>query len=234
MKPFEYDLENLKTITFEMLELVKDQMHLTKEALLTGDQDLSGEIMLKEKRVNSYELSIDRDCEDYLALQNPVASDLRLTIAVLKISASLERIGDHAYRISSLVFDDLMKLNKDLVELTQLPSLFDDIDDMLLNVSEAFETGNIQLAKKVFKQDKTLDKINKKLPKLLNEYHKKNNGDITNLILLSHTIGKLERVGDLIKNIAEEIMFYYESKVIKHKKKNKRIEKKLNKDTIED
>lgn len=227
MKAFEYELENLSDLIFEMFELVKDQMHLTKEALLTGDQDLSCEIMLKEKRVNSYELSIDRECEDFLALQTPVASDLRFTMAVLKMSASLERIGDHAYRISSFVFDDLMKLNKQIVELLQIPTLFDEIDDMLTNVIEALETGDLKLAKKVFKQDKTLDKVNSKLPKLLTEYHEKHDGSIENLILLSRTIGKLERVGDLAKNIAEEVIFYYESKVIKHKKKNKRIEKKL-------
>jgi phosphate transport system protein len=227
MKPFEYELESLSDLIFEMFELVKDQMHLTKEALLTGDQDLSSEIMMKEKRVNAYEISVDRECEDFIALQTPVASDLRFTIAALKISGSLERIGDHAYRISSFVFDDLMKLNKELVELLQIPTMFDDIDDMLINACDALESGDIKLAKKVFKQDKTLDKINRDIPKLLGEYYKKDNYNIQNIILLSRTIGKLERVGDLAKNIAEEVIFYYESKVIKHKKKNKRIEKKL-------
>lgn len=227
MKAFEYELESLSDLIFEMLDLVKDQIHLTKEALLTGDQDLSSEIMRKEKRVNAYEISVDRECEDFLALQTPVASDLRFTMAVLKISSALERIGDHAYGISSFVFDDLLKLNKELVELLQIPTLFDDIDDMLSNTIEALESGDIKLAKKVFKQDKEIDKINRKLPKLISEYYKKNDGNIEDLILLSRTIGKLERVGDLTKNIAEEIIFYYESKVIKHKKKNKRIEKKL-------
>lgn len=227
MKPFEYELENLRTLIFEMLELVRDQIHLTKEALLTGDQELSCEIMRKEKRVNSYELSVDREIEDFLALHTPVASDLRFTMAMLKISGSLERIGDHAYRISSFVFEDLLSLNKELVESIKLPTLFDEIDDMLINVSDALESGESKLAKKVFKQDKFLDKVNKTSAKILSDYHKKHGGDLNNLFLLSRTIGKLERVGDLTKNIAEEILFYYDSKVIKHKKKNKRIEKKL-------
>ncbi len=226
MKPFEYELENLKNLLFEMMDLVKDQMHLTKEALLTGDQELSSEIMLKEKRVNSLELSIDRESEDFLALHTPVASDLRFTISMIHISESLERIGDHAYRISKFVFDDSLKLNKDLVEITQIPSLFDEIDDMLINVAEALEEGDLQLAKKVFKQDKVLDKINKNLPTLFTEYYANNNNeDLANLFLIARTVGKLERAGDLIKNIAEEILFYYESKVIKHKKKNKKIDK---------
>lgn len=230
MKPFEYELENLRNLVEEMLDLVKDQIHLTKEALLTNDQELSCEIMLKEKRVNSYELSIDREVEDFLALQTPVASDLRFTMAMLKISGSLERIGDHAYRISSYVFDDKLTLNKELVEITSLPTLFDEIDEMLINVSDALDSGESKIAKKVFKQDKFLDKVNKNNAEVLSDYHAKHNGDLKNLFLISRTIGKLERVGDLIKNIAEEILFYYDSKVVKHKKKNKRIEKRLNVD----
>lgn len=231
MKPFEYEIDNLKSLIAEMLELVKDQIHLTKEALLTKDQELSYEIMRKEKRVNSYELSIDREIEDFLALHAPVASDLRFSMAMLKISGSLERIGDHAYRMSSFVFEDLLSLNKDLVEITSLPTLFDEIDEMLVNVSESLESGDSKLAKKVFKQDKFLDKINKSCGEILSEYHAANGGDLNNLFLLARTVGKLERVGDLIKNIAEEILFYYDSKIVKHKKKNKRIEKKTHPDS---
>jgi phosphate transport system protein len=227
MKPFEYEIENIKTLISEMFELVKEQMHLTKEALLTEDHDLTSEIMRKEKRVNSYELSIDREVEDFLVLQAPVATDMRFAIAILKIASNLERIGDHAYRISSLVFDDQLKINKELVELLQITTLFDELDEMLKHVSGALESGEVELAKKVFKQDKVLDKINKKLPKLFKDYYHKKDVDVSNVILWSRVIGKLERVGDLTKNIAEEIIFYYQSEVIKHQKKNKKISKKL-------
>ncbi|MDA3892836.1 MAG: phosphate signaling complex protein PhoU [Salinivirgaceae bacterium] len=227
MKPFEIEIENIKKITFEMLDLVKDQISLTKEALLTGNQELSCEIMRKEKKVNAYELSIERECEEFLAMQHPVASDLRFTISILKITGNLERIGDHAYRISSFVFDDLMKLNKELITMSSLHTLFDEIDTMLDHVNLALEVGDSQLAKKVFKQDKILDKVNKSAHKLLSEYAKTHIEDLNNLFLLSKTVSKLERVGDLIKNIAEDILFYHDSKVVKHKKKNKRIDKKL-------
>lgn len=227
MKSFEYELENIKETLLEMLDLVRDQIHLSKEALLVNDQELSYEIISKEKRVNSFELSIERDCEDFLTLKSPVAADLRLTIAMLKMSTSLERIGDHAYGISSFVFDDMMELNKTLVEILHIPSLFDQIDEMFENISEAFDTGDLSKMKKVFKQDKVLDKIYRKVPSILDDYLKNNKDSIPNIILLSRTMGKLERVGDLLKNMAEELIFFYESKVIRHKKKNKYIDKKL-------
>ncbi len=227
MKPIEFEIEKLKNLIFEMFELVQSQMNLTKEVLLSGDHDLSSEVMRKEKRVNAVEISIDRECEEFLAMQNPVASDLRFAIAIIKTAGNLERIGDHAYRISSYVFDDIMKLSPKLLEIASISIIFEEIESMMNNVSEALENGDSSLAKKVFKQDKVLDKVNKKLGHSLEDYMKDHPKDLNNLFLLSKTISKLERVGDLVKNIAEEIIFYHDSKVVKHKKKNKRIDKKL-------
>jgi phosphate transport system protein len=227
MKPIEFEIERLRNVTFEMFELVKGQLLLTKDVMLTGDHDLSCEVMRKEKRVNAFEISIDRECEEFLAMQNPVASDLRFVICILKTSGNLERIGDHTYRICSYVFDDIMKLNSELIKIASVSIIFDEIDSMLSHVIQALENGDSTIAKQVFKQDKILDKVNKKLPQLLVDYIKENPKDLNNLFLLSKTISKLERVGDLIKNIAEEVIFYHDSKVVKHIKKNKRIDKKL-------
>lgn len=227
MKPIEFEIERLRNVTFEMFELVKGQLLLTKDVMLTGDHDLSCEVMRKEKRVNAFEISIDRECEEFLAMQNPVASDLRFAICILKTSGNLERIGDHTYRICSYVFDDIMKLNSELIKIASVSIIFDEIDSMLNHVMQSLENGDSTIAKQVFKQDKILDKVNKKLPQLLVDYIKENPKDLNNLFLLSKTISKLERVGDLIKNIAEEVIFYHDSKVVKHIKKNKRIDKKL-------
>ncbi len=226
MIPLEYEIERIRDIFFEMVELVRDQMTLTKEALLTNDLDAASEVMRKEGRVNSYELTIDRECEDFLALQSPVAIDLRLAIAILKMSGNLERIGDHAYHISGFIYDDKLTLSEELIKLVQLPGLFDEVDEMLNNIILALEQGDAKKAKSVFKQDKFIDKINKKVPEQMRDYLKnsKEKEDVANLIRISQTVGKIERTGDLIKNMAEEIIFYIESKVVKHRKRNKKIQ----------
>ncbi len=228
MIPLEYEIDHLKNIFFEMVDLVRDQLTLTKEALLTNDTDVASEVMRKESRVNSYELTIDRECEDFLALHSPVAADLRLTIAILKMSGSLERIGDHAYRISSFLYEDKLTLSKEMIKLVHLPDLFDEIDSMLDNVINSLENSDVKLAKTVFKKDKAIDKINKKIPDLMQDHLKSSKDKVADVILVASTIGKLERVGDLIKNMAEEIIFYIESKIIKHKKRNKKIRKRFN------
>jgi phosphate transport system protein len=227
MIPLEYDIDRLKGICFEMIDLVRNQLALTRESIITGDHDPACEVMRKETRVNAYELTLDRECEDFIALHAPVAADLRLVIALIKMSGSLERIGDHAYRISSFIFEDKLSFSKELIQLIDLPGLFDEIDEMLANVTEAFEKGDIKTAKLVFKQDKKLNKIHKKLPELMQDYLKHHKDSVSNVILVSSTVGKLERTGDLITNMAEEIIFYIESKIIKHKKRDKKIRKRF-------
>ncbi len=228
MIPLEYEIDHLKNIFFEMVDLVRDQLTLTKEALLTNDSDVASEVMRKESRVNSYELTIDRECEDFLALYSPVAGDLRLTIAILKMSGGLERIGDHAYHISGFIYDDKLTLSKEMIKLVHLSDLFDEIDSMLDNVINSLENSNVKMAKTVFKKDKAIDKINKKIPDLMQDHLKSSKEKVADVILVASIIGKLERVGDLIKNMAEEIIFYIESEVIKHKKRNKKIRKRFN------
>jgi phosphate transport system protein len=233
MIPIEYEIDRIKHIFFEMVDLVRDQLTLAKEAVLTGDSEAASEVMRKESRVNSYELTIDRECEDFLALQAPVAADLRLAIAILKMAGSLERIGDHAYRISSFVYEDKLSLSKEIIKLVRLPELFDDIDLMLSNVMQALEENEVKLAKKVFKIDKEIDKVNKNVPVILQQYMKNSKDKVSNIILFSRIVGKLERCGDLIKNLAEEVIFYIESEVIKHRKRNKKIRKKFQITTLE-
>lgn len=227
MIPLEYEIDRLKNIFLEMVDLVRDQLTLTKEALLTNDMDAAGEVMRKESRVNSYELTVDRECEDFLALHAPVAADLRLTMAILKMSGCLERIGDHAYRISSFLYDDKLSLSKEMIKLIHLPDLFDDIDVMLDKVITSLENNDIKIAKTVFKKDKFIDKVNKRVPVIMQDYLKNSKDKISNVILIARTVAKLERVGDLIKNMEEEVIFYIESEVIKHKKRNKKIRKRF-------
>jgi phosphate transport system protein len=225
MIPLEYEIDRIREIFFEMVELVRDQMTLTKEALLTNDLEAASEVLRKEGRVNSYELTIDRECEDFLALQSPVATDLRLAIAILKMSGSLERIGDHAFHISGFIYNDKLTLTKEIIKLVHIPELFDEVDEMLSNIISALEEHNVKKAKAVFKQDKFIDKINRKVPVFMQEVMKNSKEkDIANLIRIAQIIGKIERTGDLIKNMAEETIFYIESKVVKHRKRNKKIQ----------
>src|SRR5690242_1751281 len=99
----EQELQKLKGYMREMMELVQNQMEKAKDAILNGDKELAQEVIYYEKRVNAYELKIDRDCENLLALFNPLAVDLRFVLANFKINTHLERIGDSAEGIAKYV-----------------------------------------------------------------------------------------------------------------------------------
>ncbi len=98
-----------------MLELCKKQLENAQEAFFNHDSDLAEEVLHTENRVNALDLKIDRDCERFIALHNPVASDLRFVLALRKINFDLERVGDHAYGISNYIMTMIHRLKTRLI-----------------------------------------------------------------------------------------------------------------------
>jgi len=203
----------------EMLTLCISQIEKATEAFLTHDTDLAEEVMNTETRVNALDLKIENDCEKFLALYNPVAIDLRFIMAILKINFDLERIADHAYGISKYIIDQDKKIDARLFEVLKFDVIYETITSMFEDITTAYETKDASFARKVFKKDKILDKINASSFAIIEEEIKKDISVIDQTLLLFAVVKKYERVGDLIKNIAEEIIFYIDAEVLKHKKK---------------
>lgn len=210
---------NLNEAGFEMLTLCISQIEKATEAFLTHDSDLAEEVMNTETRVNALDLKIENDCEKFIALYNPVAIDLRFTMAVLKINFDLERIGDHAYDISKYMVDFDKKIEPNLIKTLNFEKMYSTIISMFENITVAYEEKDVKSARKVFKKDKILNKINADSFKIIEKEILKDNSIIDQTLLMFAVIKKFERVGDLIKNIAEELIFYIDAEVLKHKKK---------------
>ena len=184
--------------------------------MLQFDRDLAREIVLKEKRVNAFELKLDRDCENIFALYCPVAVDLRFLLAVLKINNNLERIGDIAEGVAKYVIESLTDFDHTLFTNTELITMFDDAISILADTRIAFEKEDTILARSIFKKDEALDRINANAIKKIEDCIKADLSMINDALYVLSIIRKLERVGDQAKNIAEEIIFYIEAKVLKH------------------
>ncbi|HEY4149836.1 MAG TPA: phosphate signaling complex protein PhoU [Chitinophagaceae bacterium] len=220
MAQIEGELLLLKAEVMNMWNLVLSQMTNTRLAFLNIDKDLAREVVLKEKRVNGMELKIDRDCENIFALYCPVAIDLRFLLAALKINSNLERIGDIAEGVAKYLIDAESPFSNELLELTGILPMYEEAINMLVDCQDAFETENTILARSIFKRDDLLDKVNKKSIKVLEKYVKEHPDNTAEGLWILSIIRKLERVGDQTKNIAEEIIFYLEAKVLKHKNKH--------------
>lgn len=217
MTHLDVELKNLKSDMLEMFGLVLTQLEKSKEALVSLDKDLAREILVNEKRVNGYELKVDRDCENIIALFNPVAIDLRFVLACMKTNSNLERIGDIAEGIAQFVLKFKLEPEKKLLEESRLLEMFDVSIDILRICMSAYETEDTKLARSVFKMDEILDEININANESVAEFIRNNMNRINQSLYTLSTIRKLERVGDQCKNIAEEIIFYIEAKVLKHK-----------------
>jgi phosphate transport system protein len=218
MTQFETEIKQLREQVVAMYQLVHSQLTKGLSSLLNFDKDLAREIVMMEKRVNATELQIDRNCEDILAIYCPVAVDLRFILAVLKINTNLERIGDIADGIAKLIIDTEAPFKQELLDHTK-------VDEIL----KAFEQENTVIARGIFKRDEFLDEINRTANALLMSYLKDHPENMQQALNILSIIRRLERVGDQSENIAEEIIFYLEAKVIKHtKRKGKENGKGLN------
>jgi phosphate transport system protein len=217
-----------------MFDLVKTQINESKDALIAMDNDLAESIVRRELRVNALEITIDRECENLLACYSPVAADLRFVMSALKISESLERLSDHAYRIARFVQNGDVRKDTQLSKNLGMEDLFDTVSKMIDNVIEALDKQDTSIAKKTFKLDKIIDKAQKVAPDIIKKMVKQDINHIKNSLYFFSIIGKLERCGDLIKNIAEEIVFYIEAEILKHQKRNKKIRKRIEKVTGEE
>lgn len=196
--------------------LVQSQLNKAKEAMVNFDKDLAREVLIKEKRVNSYELKIDLDCENIFALYCPVAVDLRFLLAALKINTNLERIGDIAAGIAIYVVESSVNFDVKALESTSLLRMYDEAVNILIDTRTAFEKEDTMLARSIFKRDDVLDDINEAAPLAVAEVIKGDLNSIPEALYILSIIRKLERVGDQSKNIAEEIIFYVEAKILKH------------------
>ncbi|HSP12799.1 MAG TPA: phosphate signaling complex protein PhoU [Salegentibacter sp.] len=213
--------EALNQAGLEMLQLCHKQLENAREAFFTHDSELAEEVVHTENRVNALDLRIDRDCERFIALHNPVASDLRFALALRKINFDLERVGDHAYGISRYIVELDTPIEKELIEKMRVEEMFNEALSMLEDITDSYEEVDTKMARKVFKKDKTLNQINMDAFGIISEEVQKDPRLINQYLLLFSVIKKLERIGDLITNIAEEIIFYSEAEVMKHRKKKK-------------
>jgi len=219
MNPIAQELNDLKSELIAMWILVQTQVNKAREAMLQFDKDLAREVLVKEKRVNSFELKIDRDCENILALHCPVAIDLRFLLAALKINMNLERIGDIAAGIANYVVDSPSNFDLKIMESVSLVRMYDEAINILIDTRTSFEIEDTILARSIFKRDAVLDDINRLAPASIAEVIRKEPSMTNEALFMLSVFRKLERLGDHSKNIAEELIFFVEAKVLRHNKK---------------
>jgi phosphate transport system protein len=219
MKYTEKESQALKDRVGEMWQLVLSQFEKAKQAYLTGDIELAREVVSREKRVDTFELRIDSDCENYIALYSPVAVDLRLVLSLIKISGTLERIGDFAEGIARhVIADRCVPLSEELKGALKMEEMFDTVISMLSDSFVALESENTKLSGRILQKDEAVDGLFRAAVGALTAHIEKNPAQGRCALETMLVVRKIERAGDHVSNIVEEIVFYIDAKILKHSK----------------
>ena len=211
---FEKELDGLKGNLTKMGRLVDQQIDLACHALFQADIDLARQVLHKDENVDELDTLIDRQCQEIFALSQPVAVDLRLLMSALKINNELERIGDIAVNISErvepLAGHNAFLRGTRLAEMTQIARIM--VNDSI----ESFVGNNPRLATLVLESDDVVDSLDASNFRQMVRDMQRDNSLIepaSHILILSRHI---ERLADHATNIAEDVVFLVEAKIVKH------------------
>ena len=208
-------LEKLKTRVIKMCSLVDEQVQFAIKSFEEENVELAQSVIDRDKKVNKYDVKIDKICQKIFALAQPVAMDLRYIMSSLTINSNLERIGDIAVNIAENVV--LIQKKPDFFLDTKLEEMFNLTQRMLKNSIDAFIGGNPELAKEVILTDDVVDRLNTENHQILKSIMKQNQDSIEGAVALLVISRELERLADHATNIAEDVFFIVEAQMIKHK-----------------
>jgi phosphate transport system protein len=213
---FHEQLQQLKETLLIMASAVETSIAKAIDALVERDSKLANEVIQMDEKINDLEVSIDEQCLKLLATQQPMAIDLRFITSAMKINNDLERMGDHSVNIAELaiILNELDSL-KPLIDIPRMARL---AQSMVKNSLDSFIDGQVEKARDVCIKDDEVDQLDDQLFRELLTYMMNDSqtiGRALDLILISKN---LERIADLSTNIAEEVIFIYRAKMIKHHK----------------
>ncbi|HKD11448.1 MAG TPA: phosphate signaling complex protein PhoU [Thermoanaerobaculia bacterium] len=207
-------LEDLRRNLILMGGEVERQIQRSIEALTEVDEEKAAAVIAADEEIDRMEMGIEEQAVQLLALQQPVAVDLRFLIAALKINNDLERIGDHAVNIAEGA--QRLASQKPFKPFIDIPYMAEVAMSMLKGSLDAFVNRDLELARKIIKKDDILDEKNVSIIRELLTYMVEYPSLITYCLELISISKNLERVGDLATNICEDTIFMAEAKWVKH------------------
>ncbi|HET8644898.1 MAG TPA: phosphate signaling complex protein PhoU [Vicinamibacteria bacterium] len=217
---FEDDLRALKSRLLSMGGLVEERVRQAVQSLMERRPELAAEVIAGDQEVNDLQIEIDDRCLKLLALQQPMASDLRLITAAMKINADLERIGDQAVNIAENASQLLS--HPPLKPLLDLPRMADMAQQMTRDSLDAFVRRDSALARQVLERDDEVDQLKDQNFRVLLTYMMADPGTIERALALILVARNLERIADHATNIAEDVIFLVEAKDVRHHHEEKK------------
>lgn len=211
---FHQELEALKNRLIRMGSTAEQAVDEALRAFLERSPERAEGVFRLEQVINTCELEIDNAVVDLLALQQPVAADLRFILAAMKINNDLERIGDHAVNIaqSAVTYASRqpIQLPPDIPEMALIAK------EMLKTSLDGFVHGSSEQGRAVLRKDDSIDSLNRKIGADIIGFIRTSPDSVEQWMDLVRVSRNLERIADLATNIAEEVIFAAEAQTVKH------------------
>ncbi len=212
---FDEELKELHKEILKMGVMAQEAIFKSIEALKDRDKNQANEVISTDSKIDGLELDIDEKCIDLIARYQPMAGDLRFITTGMKINAELERIADLAVDISQRVMELVDKpLLKPLIDIPKLSAI---AQNMVRDAIDSFIKRDASLARKVVSSDSEADKVRNAIcDELTNDYMAKDPKTASRAVPLLLIARHLERICDHTTNIAEDVIYMVEGKIVKH------------------
>lgn len=212
---FQQGLDVLKSRLLEMGGMAESAIECASEAYLRRDPKLCATVFEREKNINEAERSIDEIAVDLLAMQQPMASDLRFILAVLKINADLERVGDQAVNIAQRALDIVQYGSKDSIPV-DIQRMTTAVTTMLRRALEAFLNAKADVAEAVLQMDNVVDRMKDDAFVALVAEMERDPSHTRQYLDALLVTRNLERIADHATNIAEDVIFWVRGDDVRH------------------
>ncbi|MBM3879089.1 MAG: phosphate signaling complex protein PhoU [Verrucomicrobia bacterium] len=210
---FEQELQQLKERLLHMGSLAENALARAIQALVERQDDLARQVEHEDGALDRLEMEVD-DLAIGLLAKAPLATQLRMITVAMKVSQNLERIGDEATTIARRALE--LGREPQLKPYVDIPRMADMARSMLRDALDAFVQARADQARTVVPRDKPVDQLNKQLHRELASYMIETPATITRCLNLMVISKSLERIADHAKNIAEEVVYLYEARDIRH------------------
>ncbi|HEX9829898.1 MAG TPA: phosphate signaling complex protein PhoU [Bacteroidota bacterium] len=212
---FRQQIEELDRLLLQMASQSEEMLERSLEALLGQNASTARVVIMKDESVDALELVIDAHILKVLALQQPVATDLRLLLSAQKINNDLERIADHAVNIAEAAI--VLAERPHITKLVIIPKMAEIARSMVKNAIDSFTYRDTVVAQEIKLRDNEIDALYKSAKDKIADLLKEKPGNAHRVLHLLSVATDLERVADLATNIAEEVVFIADAEVMKHK-----------------
>lgn len=208
------ELDRLKTKLLTLCGLVEESLWQAMKSIVERDRDLARKVFELDNDIDQMEVDVEEECMKVLALYQPVATDLRFIVTALKINNDLERIGDLAVNIAERA--DYLASHRELDVPFDFHKMAENTQDMVRKSIDALVNYDSSLAHKVCEQDDVVDNMNREIYDTTKKLLVKMPNDVNTLIHMLSVSRHLERIADHATNIAEDVIYMVEGKIVRH------------------